>query len=389
MQFKRIKEVGRVYSGTTPATKDESNWNGEIKWLTPAELNTESFYITNTERKITEAARVKKSIPLLPPKTILLTSRAPIGKVAISGEELCTNQGFKNIVCNEEIIIPEYLYFWLSSKADYLNSLGRGATFKEISKKIVEEIVIPLPSIEAQKQIVSSLVEVRNIINLRQSQIRAFDELAQSIFLDMFGNPKLNKNHWPLLKLENICTKITDGTHDTPKKYDKGILLVTGKNIKPFRIDLTLKEYVSEKDHKIIYSRCNPEKGDILYTNIGVNMGTAVVNNLDYDFSMKNVALFKLKPEIINSLYLEYYLNLNTVKSDILLTSSSGGAQKFLGLNNLKKYKVVIPPTELQLQFSEKMLKIKKQHKILSSSLKELNSLYNALLQKSFRGELF
>lgn len=162
-----MKEVGKVYSGTTPDTKEESNFIGNINWFTPAEiLEGKSAYVFESERKISEEARAKKSIPLLPKNTVLLTSRAPIGKVAINKQECCTNQGFKNIVCNEEIIIPKYLYYWLTSKKEYLNSLGRGATFKEISKKIVEEIKVPVLPLRVQEKTVEILEKVNDIIPL-------------------------------------------------------------------------------------------------------------------------------------------------------------------------------------------------------------------------------
>ena len=101
-------------------------------------------------------------------------------------------------------------------------------------------------------------------------------------------------------KLEEVCTKITDGTHDTPERLTEGIKFITGKHIRPFSIDYNNSDYVTIKVHTEIYKRCNPEYGDILYTNIGVNYATAAMNTVNYEFSMKNVALLKYNRTILS-----------------------------------------------------------------------------------------
>ena len=210
----------------------------------------------------------------------------------------------------------------------------------------------------------------------------------------MFGDPILNPKNWEKSMLQECCFKITDGTHDTPKRLSNGKLLITGKNIRRDKIDLTDIEYVSEEDHQMIYKRCNPEYGDVLYTNIGANYGTAVINSLNYEFSMKNVALLKpnndkiigiylwhylnlcrpyileqnkaggaqtfmslatikkLNTNLINNYYLVNYLNNDSVK-DRIINDMVGGAIKRLTLMRIKNIKVVMPPIELQNQFAD------------------------------------
>ena len=118
-------------------------WDGDLNWVTPAELTDESDIIYESQRKITQQAVNDSSLKSFPEGTVLLSSRAPIGKVAIAGTEMYSNQGFKNLICSERVY-NRYLYHFLKGKTAYLNSLGRGATFKEISKSIVENIEIPL-----------------------------------------------------------------------------------------------------------------------------------------------------------------------------------------------------------------------------------------------------
>ena len=187
MRRVKLGQICEVVSGGTPKTNVEEYWNGEFNWITPAEINDNDYIISDTKRKITQLAIEKKKLPLLPKGTVLLSSRAPIGKVAITGKEMYCNQGFKNLICSDEIC-NEYLYWYLKSKKEYLNSLGRGATFKEISKKIVENIEIKLPEIELQRKIVDKLKKVDKIIQRRKNQSRLLDVVVQARFVEMFGS---------------------------------------------------------------------------------------------------------------------------------------------------------------------------------------------------------
>ena len=150
-EWTKISDIGEVVSGSTPKTSIKEYWNGNICWITPAELSNMSGTIYDSKKKITERGKSSCSLRMMPSRTVILSSRAPIGKVALLGKEMCCNQGFKNIICNEKVA-SEYLYYLLGYNTIFLNSLGRGATFKEISKKIVEEIKVPLPVKELQNQ---------------------------------------------------------------------------------------------------------------------------------------------------------------------------------------------------------------------------------------------
>jgi type I restriction enzyme S subunit len=154
-KYKKIKDVGEVIGGTTPSTTNPEFWGGDICWISPAELHGE-HYLYDSIKKITAKAVSAKSLKELPVGTVILSSRAPIGKIAINKVPMYCNQGFKCVVCGPELY-NEFLYWWLYGKVDYLNSLGTGATFKEISKTVVENIVVPIPPLDEQQRIVSRL----------------------------------------------------------------------------------------------------------------------------------------------------------------------------------------------------------------------------------------
>ena len=185
--FFKIKDIGKIISGSTPSTNIPEYWNGEYLWITPAELNDDSFIINSTNRKLTYLGVKASSLTELPIGTVLLSSRAPIGKVAIVGENMFCNQGFKNIIPNEKIN-SIYLYYLFKEKKEYLNFLGRGATFKELSKEIVENISIKVPPIELQNKFAERIEKIEKLKFEIEKSIEIAQNLYDSLISKYFDN---------------------------------------------------------------------------------------------------------------------------------------------------------------------------------------------------------
>lgn len=175
-EIKPMNEVAEIVGGSTPKTNIEEYWGGDNYWVTPAELHG-ARYICRTERCITDNAVDKTHLSLLPIGTVLLSSRAPIGKVCITRVPMYCNQGFKNIVCSNKLH-SEYVYQYLLDKTYYLNSLGTGATFKEISKRVVEQISIPVPPLTLQQQ----FAEKVEAIEKQKALLKQSIEEAETLF---------------------------------------------------------------------------------------------------------------------------------------------------------------------------------------------------------------
>ena len=183
-EVKRLGEIGEIISGSTPSTTDESNWGGDINWVTPAELNTQLFY-GNTIRKITEKAA--KSLILMPIGTVLLSSRAPIGKLAITTAPMCCNQGFKNIICGNEIN-NIFLYHYLMLTMDDIKALGRGATFKEVSKKNISDYKIYIPPVSLQEEFAEKIEAIEKQKELLKRSIKEVETLFDARMEYYFGD---------------------------------------------------------------------------------------------------------------------------------------------------------------------------------------------------------
>jgi type I restriction enzyme S subunit len=156
-----IGELCDVVSGATPKTNRPDYWGGGIAWATPKDISTlDDWVVESTERTLTQEGLASCSATVMPKEAVLFSSRAPIGLVAISAIPICTNQGFKNLVCRREVD-PWYVFAWCKLRRSYLESLGRGATFKEISKRIVEGIQIPVPPMSVQQRFRTGLQRLR------------------------------------------------------------------------------------------------------------------------------------------------------------------------------------------------------------------------------------
>lgn len=178
----RLDDCCEVISGATPKTNIDAYWGGYIPWATPKDISKlESQTLFDTPDKITEAGYRSCSTKLLPPGTVLVSSRAPIGLVAIAGVEMCTNQGFKSLIPGPKVH-SAYLYHCMKSQASRLASLGNGATFKEVSKTVVEDFEIPLPSLAEQQRIAAILDKADSLRRKRQEAIRLADDFLQASY---------------------------------------------------------------------------------------------------------------------------------------------------------------------------------------------------------------
>lgn len=142
--YKKLPEVSTIVLGSTPSSSNAAFWDGDVKWITPAELSDDSFYVYDSERHITEEGVRSTSLKPFPAGTVILSTRAPIGKTAIAGCEMYCNQGFKNFIC-DNTINPVYLFYTLRIHNPELQKMGTGSTFLELSKKVIEQISISVP----------------------------------------------------------------------------------------------------------------------------------------------------------------------------------------------------------------------------------------------------
>lgn len=390
MNTTKLKNVCVVVSGTTPKSTDKRYWNGTHVWITPAELSEDSFIVTDSERHITDEAIKATGLKSFPKGTVLLSSRAPIGKVAIAGCEMYCNQGFKNLICSESIY-NLYLYYFLKSKTAYLNSLGRGATFKEISKGIVEDISIPFPVYSEQIRIAKQLQKISELISLKKGQYRYFDDIIRSRFIEMFGDPQSNCYNWKIVPLKDVMVGgALNGYFTKPQNYDiegnVGVICVSDVvNRKYTNVNALRRAFASEKD---LQKYC-VKYGDMLFCRSSLvkeGIGKASIipphteNDILFECHVIKITLdmSRVIPEYLQALSITDFFRIQVIRQSKTATMTTIGQKDIASVN------ILLPPMELQKRFTEFSAQIDKSKMAVQKSLDELETLKKSLMQTYF-----
>lgn len=379
----RLGDICTIVSGTTPKSGCPEYWDGDINWVTPAELNDESDVIYESQRKITKQAVIDSSLKPFPAGTVLLSSRAPIGKVAIAGTEMYCNQGFKNLICSDAIY-NRYLYHYLKNKTEYLNSLGRGATFKEISKSIVEEIEIPLPSLEEQRRIAALLDKVSDLITKRRAQLDKLDLLVKARFVEMFGDQYTNPKGWETGTIRDVVSEVKYGTSRPAVEGGAYKYLRMGNITFNGHLDLDDLKYIDIPASEI--EKCIVKKGDVLFnrTNSKELVGKTCVFDIDEPMVIAGYIIRVRVNERVLPDYLSAVLNSQYGKRTLADMCKAIVGQANINAQELQSIAILIPPVEVQRQFSQFVNQVNNLASNMNCGLGKLETLKKALLQQYF-----
>lgn len=388
MKVVRLGDVCKVVSGSTPKRKIAEYWDGTIPWVTPKEISRlPSRFLWESAEKITEAGFRSCSTAILPVDSLLLSSRAPIGLLAINKIPVCTNQGFKSLIPGKDVHV-EYLYYVLKANVSSLQAKGNGTTFKELAKPAIKNFEIPLPPFEDQIRIAHLLGKVEGLIALRKQHLQQLDDLLESVFLEMFGDPVRNEMGWDVVPFHKIGQFVSGGTPSKSREdYWRGDFpWVSPKDMKISKI-ADAEDHISESVFEET-SLKSIAPGHLLIVVRGMILAHSfplAINTVEIAINQDMKAI---KPnEGINVDYLLHCLV--SLKRQILkLISTAGhGTRKF---DSIAMQRLFIPqPSELlQNEFgiiAEKIERIKSRYQ---QSLSDLETLYSALSQKAFKGEL-
>lgn len=388
--MKTLGEVCEILNGGTPDTTIPKFWDGEHLWITPKDMGKiKNIYVNDTLRKITEEGIKNSSAKILPVNSIILSSRAPIGHLAINTKPMCTNQGCKGIIPHKGIS-SLYLYYYLLKSVELLNSLGTGTTFKELSGSKLATVEIPIPSLTEQQRIVTLLDEAFAAIDKAKANAEQNLKNAKELFESYLQKVFSEKGEGWEEKILKDITEVKDGTHDSPKYINQGLPFITQKNIRTDGLSFDNTKFISLIDHEKFYKRSNVTYGDILISMIGANRGMAVIVDDKRTFSIKNVGLIK-ENERINQYFLLYYLK-SPLAIKYVMYMSNGGAQEFIGLTALRNFPIPFPPLTEQRTIVSKLdalsSETKRLEKIYAQKIADLAELKKSVLAKAFSGEL-
>ena len=326
---------------------------------------------------------------------LIVKDGATTGKVSyvedLPYREAAINEHLFRLKINEINAIPRYVFYYLFSKKGQSEILKdfRGATVGGISKKFIENVIIPLPPIPTQIKVAAALDKAQELIDKRKNQVQKYDELLQSVFLDMFGDPAKNPKGWKIKNLSELSHKITDGVHAKPDYTQSGVKFVSVKDINKSYLSFEKCKYISNEAHIKYSKRCNPEKNDLLYTKVGATYGIPAIVDTEEEFSLYvSVALIKPKHNLINIIFLKELMKSRGIKFQADRSIKGIGVPD-LHLTEIKKFKIILPPLELQNKFASIVEKVENEKKKLESSFSELENNFNSIMQRAFKGELF
>lgn len=326
---------------------------------------------------------------------LLVKDGATTGKVALVDDSFpyliaAVNEHVFIVRARKGRILPRYLFFFLHSSIGQAQVLANfhGAAQGGINSSFADNVVVPTPAIDVQEKIATVLEKSFNLALKREEANHMTHKIVRSVFLKMFGDPAINSTGWPVVRLETVCKKITDGTHITPGYLPRGVPFVSVKDVTHGHLDLSNTKFISPEEHSQLTKRYRPEFGDVLYTKVGVNFGRAVLIDVRKEFSIfVSVALIKPKHEVIDSRFLVSMLNSEYVKSQANRRIKGIGVPD-LHLEEIRAFDIVLPPLDLQQRFAEFTQRLESVRQSQLKSTEELNGVFNSIENKAFRGEL-
>jgi len=308
-------------------------------------------------------------------------------KCAYIINEPCWVNNHAHVLVAKENVNVKYLCYYLNYTD--LSKHITGTTRGKLTKSALEKIEVKIPDYSTQNKIVNALDKAQELIDKRKAQIEALDQLTQSVFLEMFGDWDKNEKAWEVVSLESITNHITDGVHSKPEYTNDGIPFISVKDINTGKLKFENCKFISEETHQEYIRRCKPELGDILYTKVGATYGIPAIVDTDKEFSLYvSVALIKPKRHLVNSVYLREALRSIWVKRQADRSIKGIGVPD-LHLKEIKKFKIILPPLDVQEEFAKLVQKVEKQRELLEKGLIELENNFNSLIQRVFKGELF
>ena len=359
----KLGEICKLNMGQSP---DSSSYNDSGEGM--------PFFQGNADfGEVHPKARVWCNAPtkIAHPGEILLSVRAPIGAMNITGCECCIGRGLAAISADEKICTTKYLWYGIASKVEELNAKGTGSTFKAVNKKTLEETEIPLRSLREQEKIAATLDKVTTLISLRKQQLAKLDELVKARFVEMFGDPVKNTMNWgikPLSELGELNRGVSKARPRNSPELLGGAypLIQTGEVANAETYITSFNSTYSEKG--LAQSKMWP-KGTLCIT-IAANIAQTSILTFDACF-----------PDSIVEIFIHWWFSFF---QKILDEQAPQVAQKNINLKILSELMVIVPPVSLQNDFAVFVERVNRQKQTVQQSLEKLELMKKALMQEYF-----
>ena len=378
----KLKQAFDLQMGKTPARNRPDYWNGENKWISIADIGNTGKFLVKTKESITEAGIEGSGIKVVPQGTVIMSFKLSIGKTAITSEDMYTNEAIMAFIDNGKFAVDtDYLYH-LCCGTNWTAGTNKAVMGLTLNKATLLEKEIPLPDINEQHEIATKLDKIDAIIAERQQQLELIDQLVKSRFIELFGDPKQNPKGYPVKELDEISVLITDGEHATPRRTDKGIYLLSARNILNHALQLDDVDYIDEEEYTRIARRVVPQAGDVLISCSG-SIGRCCVVPEELRFQMVRSAALIRFDDTIKPVFAEWLITSDDLQRQISM-SATQSSQANLFQGKIRKLRGYVPPLELQEQFAAFVEQTDKSKLAVQKGLQELEILKKSLMQQYF-----
>ena len=380
MITKKLLDVCDFQGGTQPP-KDE--WVNDPREGYVRMLQIRDY--SQGDAKFIQYVKDTKKLHKCKKDDIMLSRYGYIGQ-AFMGLEGAYNVALVKVIKKEEIYTPYLLYYFQSYYFQHflLSNVGARATIPGFNKEELENALIKIPEMSEQLEIASKIAKVDELIGFHKQQLDVLDTLIKSRFIEMFGTLSSNEHHYPMSALKDVCRKITDGKHGgCEQEAESGYYYVGAREIYDGGIHYDTAPQITKADFEKDYRRCNLEQGDFVLVNTGATIGKSAIAKhplTECTLLQKSVAMFKVKPEIISTVFLKYCYEANPE----MYTVESASAQPNLLLSRINSTQIYLPPIECQRQFASFVEQVDKSKFEIQQSLEKLEILKKSLMQQYF-----
>ncbi|AZK48460.1 restriction endonuclease subunit S [Paenibacillus lentus] len=373
----RLGDVSTINMGQSP----DSSYYNQVGEGIPfyqgnadfGDIHPETRYYCSKPTKIANAGEV------------LISVRAPIGALNISNEICCIGRGLASIQSNEKISDNKYIYYVLKAKNKELQLKGTGSTFKSISKKTLLDFEIPLPPLEVQQQIATTMDAAAELLAMRKQQLAELDELIKSVFYEMFGDPVTNDKGWEQGGIKDLAEKLQYGTSKKATTKETKYPILRMNNITySGTMDFSDLKYIDLDEKET--AKYLVHKGELLFnrTNSKELVGKTAVYRENTPMAYAGY-LIKLTPnQRANSEFISGFLNSLYGKKLLYQMAKSIVGMANINAKELSNIKIYIPPLELQNEFANIVTKIEEQKVLVRQAIDETQQLFDSLMSQYF-----
>lgn len=386
----RLGDCAEIVSGSTPKTSVGDYWDGDVHWATPKDLSDlDGHLIAGTARTLTAAGLRSCAASVLPAGSVLFSSRAPIGLVAVNTVPMATNQGFKSFIPRPDLLHTGYLAHWLRTNRKRLDGLGNGATFKEVSKAVVARVEIPLPPVPEQRRIAEVLDRADALRAKRLNTDVILNSVIPSTFSEMFGDASTNSRGWPRRPLATLIApgdRLNYGVVQPGENTSGGVPFVRVGDLINGRVDRSSIKYI-DSQVEAAYARSRLRGVEILVSCVGTIGRVALAGPEDSGSNIaRAIARVRLGPDAERE-YIAAYLRQPVVQR-YFISELRTVTQPTLNIKQIAATPILLPPLELQRKFSELVRAHSSMQDVSAARGERLDVLVKSLQQRAFAGQL-